>query len=109
MLIEIEDSLAECIREKLAWEAQYMNWHHLKLTPPVLRQNVEAEIIKAVGQYIKRWLGSLIVDKMTEFSFREPELEPIQRRIEECYQQYALNIKAKEIEENNIWEEDDGE
>ena len=106
MLIEIDDNLADCIREKLTWEATYMNWHHITPTPPVLRQDVEAEIMKAIGRYIKEWLGSLLVDKMTEFSFREKEVEVIQRRIEECYQQYALNIKAKEIEKENMWREE---
>ena len=105
MLMEIDDNLVACIREKLTWEATYMNWHHITSTSQVLGKDVEAEINKAVARYIKEWLGSLIVDKMTEFSFREPEVEQIQHRIEEHYQQYALGIKAKEQEENSMWKE----
>lgn len=109
MLIEIDDNIAECIREKLNWEVHYRNWHHITPTPQVLGKDVEAEINKAVVRYIKEWLGSLIVDKMTEFSFREPEVEQIQYRIEEYYKQYALDIKAKEQEENSIWKEKENE
>ena len=106
MLMEIDDNLADCIREKLTWEATYMNWHHITPTPPVLRQDVEAEILKAIGRYIKEWLGSILVDKMTEFSFREKEVEAIRRRIEEYYQQYVLGIKAREMKEGSMWEKE---
>ena len=109
MLMEIDDNLADCIREKLTWEVNYKNWHHITPTPQVLGKDVEAEINKVAARYIKEWLGSLIVDKMTEFSFREPEVEQIQRRIEEHYQQYALDIKAKETKENSIWKEKQNE
>ena len=95
MLIEIDDRLADCVREKLIWEAHYMNWHHITPMPPVLGKDVEDEIHKAVAKYMKEWIGSLVVEKMTEFSFREREVEQILRRIEDRYCRYVLNVKPK--------------